>query len=238
MSQSTVATRFGTIACVSEGKGAPLLLLPGTGQNHAIFTRQIAALAPHFRVVAVDTPGSPGSAPLPNPLTIERLAESVAATMDALGIAKAHVYGIHLGNKVGAALCANWPDRVGDFVFSGQSHSIMADNDARNDFIRGITRHHFEGPADDPAKGDSRRLYDANFAYDLAGDLRRIPNRTLIVEIATPEEDTHPGRQGAALLRYIPRSTLVTFEEPDGLGHTLDNRAEELAAEILRFVEA
>jgi pimeloyl-ACP methyl ester carboxylesterase len=236
MPPSAVATPFGRITYAAAGTGPALLLLPGTGQNHAIFRRQIEALAPHFRVFAVDTPGSPGSAPLPDPLGIERLAESVVAAMDALALAKAHVYGIHLGNKVGAALAAGWPDRVGDFIFSGQSHSIIADNDARNDFVRVLTRHHFEGPADDPAKRDARRLYDANFAYDLAGDLRRIPNRTLIVEIATTEEDSSLGRQGPSLLRYVPRASLLTLEEPDGVGHTLDNRAEELARAIVAFL--
>lgn len=236
MQKGFADTAFGAIQYVTAGQGAPLLLLPGTGQNHAIFTRQLPALAARFRTVAVDTPGSPGSAPLPDPLTLERLADSVVATMNALEIDKAHVYGIHLGNKIGAALAAGWPGRVGEFIFSGQSHSIIADNDARNAFVRTLTRHHFDVSPAKPAQRDTQRLYEANFAYDLARDLRRIPNRTLIVEIATKEEDATIGRQGPALLNYIPRSSLVTFEEPDGVGHTLDNRAGELARAIFDFI--
>ncbi len=229
-------TPFGRMTYAQAGRGPALLVLPGTGQNHALFARQIEALSRRFRAIGLDPPGSPGSAALPDPLSIGRLAESVAAAMDAMDIAKAHVYGIHLGNKIGAALAAGWPDRVGDFIFSGQSHSIIAENARRNEHVRALTRHYFTEGADDPAKRDARRLYEANFAYDLERDLRRLPNRTLIVEIATRDERAVPGLQGPALLRHIPRSELVTFEEVDGVGHTLDNRAEELAQAIFGFL--
>lgn len=229
-------TPFGQIRYTMAGTGADFLLLPGTGQSHALFERQIGALASRLRVIAIDTPGNPGSPILPDPVSIPRLAESVAATMDALRIARAHVYGIHLGNKIGAALAAEWPDRVARFVFSGQSHSIIADNDARNDYVRRITRHHFGDAGGDPAKLAMRQLYEANFAYDLDRDLRRMPCPTLIVEIATPEEDRLLGRQGPALLKVIPQSRLATFEAADGLGHTLDDRAEDLARAIFDFL--
>ncbi|MFO0986481.1 MAG: alpha/beta fold hydrolase [Alphaproteobacteria bacterium] len=229
-------TRFGPMTYAEAGRGPALIHLPGTGQTHAMFARQIEALSRRFRAVGLDPPGSPGSAPLPDPLSVERLAESVVAAMDALGIEQAHVYGIHLGNKIGAALAAGWPHRVGEFIFSGQSHSIMADNARRNAHVRALTRHYFSDGPDDPARRDARRLYEANFAYDLERDLRRIPNRTLVVEIATRHETAECGLQGPALLAHIPRSALVTFHEPDGVGHTLDNRAEELAEAIFAFI--
>jgi pimeloyl-ACP methyl ester carboxylesterase len=229
-------TTFGRMKYASAGAGPVLILLPGTAQGHALFAQQIEVLGTHFRAVALDLPGTPGSSPLPNPLSVERLAASVVATMDVLDIDRAHVYGIHLGNKIGAALAAGWPARVGEFIFSGQSHSIVADNRKRNDHVRSLTKHHFSGIADDPTKLDTRRLYEANFAYDLERDLLRIPNRTLIVEIATKQEDVSIGRQGPALLKIIAHSELVTFEEPDGVGHTLDNRAAELGRAIIDFV--
>ena len=229
-------TTFGRMQYASAGVGPVLLLLPGTAQGHALFAQQIEVLGRHFRAVAIDLPGTPGSAPLPNPLSVERMATSVVATMDVLDIGRAHVYGIHLGKKIGAALASGWPARVGEFIFSGQSHSIIADNRKRNDHVRPLVRDHFGGATDNPAKLDMRRLYEANFAYDLERDLRRIPNRTLIVEIATKNEDVTIGRQGSVLLKMIPRSALVTFEEPDGVGHTLDNRADELGRAIIDFI--
>jgi pimeloyl-ACP methyl ester carboxylesterase len=84
--------------------------------------------------------------------------------------------------------------------------------------------------------GSLPRLYQANFAYDLEADLRRIRQPTLIIEIATPHEDRRIGRQGKALSQIIPDAALVTFEEPDGLGLTLENRADAVAAAIKTFL--
>ena len=80
------------------------------------------------------------------------------------------------------------------------------------------------------------RLYIANFAYDLEADLRRITLPTLVIEIATPHEDRTIGRQGEALVRILDNAELVTFEEPDGLGLTLENRAKAVAAAIEAFL--
>lgn len=84
--------------------------------------------------------------------------------------------------------------------------------------------------------GSLPQLYQANFAYDLEADLRRIGQPTLIIEIATPHEDRTIGRQGEALSQIIPGAALVTFEEPNGLGLTLENRANAVAAAIRTFL--
>jgi hypothetical protein len=80
------------------------------------------------------------------------------------------------------------------------------------------------------------RLYLANFAYDLEAELRRITLPTLVIEIATPHEDRTIGRQGEALMQVVDNAELVTFEELDGLGLTLENRAEAVATAIKAFL--
>ncbi len=84
--------------------------------------------------------------------------------------------------------------------------------------------------------GSLPQLYTANFAYDLEADLKRIKQPTLIIEIATPHEDRTIGRQGDALKRVMANAELITFEEPDGLGLTLENRADAVAAAIKTFL--
>lgn len=86
------------------------------------------------------------------------------------------------------------------------------------------------------ADNSMRQLYQANFAYDLEADLRRVTCPTLIVEIATPREDQQIGRQGELLQQIIPGARITTFEEADGLGLTLEDRAGELAAVITDFL--
>ena len=43
------------LAFTEAGSGTPLILLPGTGAAGTYFAPHIAALARHFRVIALDT---------------------------------------------------------------------------------------------------------------------------------------------------------------------------------------
>jgi pimeloyl-ACP methyl ester carboxylesterase len=72
-------------------------------------------------------------------------------------------------------------------------------------------------------------LYQANFAYDLERDLRRIEAPTLIIEIASPSEDRTIGRQGEHLRSIMKRAEVAVLEEPDRHGNTLEHRAADLA---------
>ena len=79
-------------------------------------------------------------------------------------------------------------------------------------------------------------LYAANFAYDLGRDYARIAAPTLVLEVATPEEDRTIGRQGPEVQRLIPGAALETLHEPEGHTLTLENRASDLAAILLRWL--
>jgi pimeloyl-ACP methyl ester carboxylesterase len=82
------------------------------------------------------------------------------------------------------------------------------------------------------------RTYEANFAYDLGADLRRIAARTLLIEVVTPAEDKTIGRQGQRLLQIMPGAQLAVLEEEDGPSHavTLEAQYPELAALLRRFL--
>jgi pimeloyl-ACP methyl ester carboxylesterase len=79
-------------------------------------------------------------------------------------------------------------------------------------------------------------LYAANFAYDLGRDYARIAAPTLVLEVATPEEDRTIGRQGLEVQRRIPGAALETLHEAEGHTLTLENRAQDLAAILLRWL--
>src|SRR5688572_5455878 len=57
-----VDTACGEIALLQAGQGDPVLLLHGLGATKASFLPTVAALAPHFRVTAIDLPGFGDSA--------------------------------------------------------------------------------------------------------------------------------------------------------------------------------
>jgi len=82
---------------------------------------------------------------------------------------------------------------------------------------------------------DVAQVYKAIFAFDLGARMRQIKARTLIIEVATPQEE-HLGRQGEKLVKLIPGSQLATIEHTAG-GIAVEAEAEELARLILDFLK-
>jgi pimeloyl-ACP methyl ester carboxylesterase len=92
--------------------GPAVVLLHGLGSSSADWPEQRAALGTGYRLIAVDLPGH-GASPLPaGPLTIERMAADVAALLERLGEAPAHVVGLSLGACVALRLALCAPARV------------------------------------------------------------------------------------------------------------------------------
>jgi pimeloyl-ACP methyl ester carboxylesterase len=81
---------------------------------------------------------------------------------------------------------------------------------------------------------DVREVYNAIFAFDLGARMRQIRARTLIIEVAIPQEE-HLGRQGEKLVKLIPGSQLATVQHTAG-GLVVEAEAEKLAALILDFL--
>ncbi|MSO65373.1 MAG: alpha/beta hydrolase [Alphaproteobacteria bacterium] len=76
-------------------------------------------------------------------------------------------------------------------------------------------------------------IYRANFGFDLTAAIRRITAPTLIVELATPQED-HLGRQGEAVCKLLKRGELVVFENTDR--DVLERDPKQLARAVLDFL--
>ena len=116
-----------------------------------MFARLMPLLSAGFDVLAIDTPGFGNSDPLVPGAGIEDLAGCVAGVLDALGIARAHLYGLHTGNKIATALAGRWPGRVSRLVLAGQSHSLIPDQVLRNATILDIVHEYFDPAVPGPA---------------------------------------------------------------------------------------
>lgn len=136
-------TSQGAIHYAEAGAGEAVLLLHANPRSHRYFRHVLPLLGARYRAIAADIPGFGDSHPLPRPASIEGLAECFVRFLDALGLARAHVVGLHTGNKIAAALAAGWPDRVEKVVLAGQTHSLIPDKAARDAAIRGIVEHYF-----------------------------------------------------------------------------------------------
>ena len=125
MKRGYADTPEGQIHYYEEGTGEPLLLLHQTGSSRSLFGL-IPLLSRNYQVFAIDNLGEGNSDALPPNAEIRDMARSYIHFMDALRLEKAHVFGIHTGNKIGTELGAGWPERVDGLILCGQTHSIQA----------------------------------------------------------------------------------------------------------------
>jgi pimeloyl-ACP methyl ester carboxylesterase len=95
-----------------QGSGEPLVLIPYLAVDYACYAFQVADYSKHFTCVSVDLRGTGESDKPSGVQTTEMFADDVAALMQAIGIGKAHIYGLSLGAAVGIWLAAKYPDRV------------------------------------------------------------------------------------------------------------------------------
>jgi pimeloyl-ACP methyl ester carboxylesterase len=116
--------------------GAPdapaLLLMHAAGRSSSCYRHMLPLLAKDFRAIAIDLPGFGYSARMTENPTIGALAYTLAELIDALALRRPHIFGLHTGNKIAAALAANCPDHIGDIILAGQTHSLILDMQTRN----------------------------------------------------------------------------------------------------------
>ncbi|MBF9238565.1 alpha/beta fold hydrolase [Hymenobacter sp. BT683] len=110
------------------GQGPPLLLLHGNSYSIGGFNYQIADLARHYRVIAVDTRDQGKSAITKGVLTYDLFAEDMVALLDALHVPAAHVVGWSDGGNTGLSMALHHPARVRSLVTMGAN--LYADTTA------------------------------------------------------------------------------------------------------------
>ena len=106
-----------------QGAGEPLILIPYLAADHACYAFQVAEYAKHLACISVDLRGTGESDDPETEYTTEILADDVAAFMQSLGIAKAHISGLSLGANIGMWLAVKYPDKVQSLSVHGGSPS-------------------------------------------------------------------------------------------------------------------
>ncbi|ALE73731.1 hydrolase [Pseudonocardia sp. EC080610-09] len=98
--------------------GEPVLLLHGIGRSLEDWDAQHDLLA-GYRVLAADLAGFGYSDRVPGPATMEKLADTAVATLDALDETRpAHVMGNSLGGAVALLISVRRPERVASLVLA------------------------------------------------------------------------------------------------------------------------
>jgi len=103
---------------LEQGSGPALVLLHGIGTDAPLWSGVIAGLGGKFAVRAFNLRGHGGSS-CNGPMTVEAMADDIAAAMSALGQESFHLAGVSLGGAVAVQLAARAPGRVRSLVVSG-----------------------------------------------------------------------------------------------------------------------
>lgn len=113
------------IAYREQGAGEPVLLVHSLGTSSHLWASTMAALAPRFRVIALDCRGHGGSSNHGG-FTVDAIAEDALAAADALGIVRFHYVGISMGGLFGVAAYARAPDRFLSLTLADSYASVGA----------------------------------------------------------------------------------------------------------------
>ncbi len=98
-----------------------VVLIHALGTDHRMWDRQVEALKPHFRVLRYDVRGHGQTDKPPGPYSLELFARDLAALLDALGIAAAHLVGLSMGGMIAQTFALSYPERVKSLVLADTS---------------------------------------------------------------------------------------------------------------------
>lgn len=123
LTEHTVTVGGQPIFYAEAGTGPAVVLLHGGGPGASgvsNYSRNIDALAAHFRVIVPDMPGYGRSTKkLDQSDPFGGLADTIRGLLDVLGIDTAHLIGNSYGGAAALRLALDTPHRVGRLVHSG-----------------------------------------------------------------------------------------------------------------------
>ena len=108
-----------------SGRGDPLIILHGAYMNIPSMGKIIPDLAKSHRVYALELQGHGRTTDIDRPITYANLADDVAAFMDAVGVAKADVFGYSMGAAAALQLAIRHPEKVDKLVAASVAYDAQ-----------------------------------------------------------------------------------------------------------------
>ena len=102
-----------------HGRGHPLLMILGLGQDIATWEFQIAELSKHVRLIVFDNRDSGQSSRCSVNYDTESMAQDILGLMDHLGIARTHLLGTSMGGMIAQHVALMAPARLNSLILAG-----------------------------------------------------------------------------------------------------------------------
>jgi pimeloyl-ACP methyl ester carboxylesterase len=228
------------------GTGQPLIMLhgsiAGTAKDMAV---HIPELSKDFRVIIPDLRGLGGSQHVAD-MPVSGWVDDVIGLMDALGIAKAHLYGGAMGSRVALRTAIDHPDRLMSVVLDWAILTNSPEADARLSKTFGpeaappqaamLQRDHGDDWKDVARfYGNLRNGDDFKAYYDLTDACKSVSVPTLIVRGDTDDEraEVHPLAHSKTAHANIEGSWLAVY--PNTKGNLSLTRPDDFYAVLRKF---
>ncbi len=242
------------------GEGPAVVLLHAFPLDHAMWRPQLANLGDVCRLIVPDLPGFGGSAGFDGPPALERMADEVAALLDALGLREPVVLGgLSMGGYVALAFARKYPGRLRGLVLADtRAEADTAEGRANRDKLIAFAESHTALDVVDqmmpklvgsvtlaarPAVVEEiRRIAAAQSPAGVVGALRAMRDRPdstpVLADVRVPtlvitgtDDKLIPLATAEALAARIPLATLATIADA---GHLSNLEAPERFNAALR----
>jgi pimeloyl-ACP methyl ester carboxylesterase len=222
--------------------GAPIVLLPGYGDNAHVFDDLAPLLATQYRVVAL-TPRGHGASSTPNAgYTVRAFADDLEALLDSLRLQRAVLVGHSAGGATITDFAVRHPERVQRLVYLDAAGDLVG-----RDSVLAANPVQRPPPTDSTAEG-ARRWYremffgfwtdaiENSFLYHGTDSSAR--NRPKLLPLFLADYEAHPAdyrRVRAPALIIASRKTVdANYPWLRGAGHDLERaRAQQYLDRIL-----
>lgn len=105
-----------------HGKGTPLLLLHGNGEDHTYFHYQITYFSQFYQVIVMDTRGHGHSDIGKKQLSFALFAEDVKALLTHLHIMQTHLLGFSDGGNIAMSFSLKYPQYIKTLILNGANY--------------------------------------------------------------------------------------------------------------------
>jgi pimeloyl-ACP methyl ester carboxylesterase len=164
-------------AYVDDGSGPPIVLVHGSVSDYREWSMQMAPLARHYRVIAYSRryhwpnmpPGKDADA------SVERQADDLAAIIQAMGIAPAHVVGHSFGGAVALNLTLRHPELVRTLVLAEPGVAGVLAETSENEAVSKEAQAVRAEMKEAFASGDGERIMRTYAAHVAPGEFEKAP---------------------------------------------------------------